>query len=178
MSNNDYLDYLYHARSHKYIDRYRKNGKYVYIYKRNNSGSNSGNMTFNGKPSFNVYKAMNGSINPYNKYKKYERINAYQKQTTKNDKVFAPFTKQVDMLKKKAEANKPIEIKKGTKLTQEQLNNFYRKQTEHTIGKPKNVDTYIMKDEYRNTPEKRKIYGSMPSGLYVKKNKKGEYVVQ
>ena len=158
MSNNDYLDYLYHAKSHKYINRYFKNGKYVYVYKRNNSG--------NGNNRFNVYKAMNGSINPY------------QKQITKTNKTFAPFTKQVDMLKKKAEANKPIEIKKGTKLTQEQLNTFYRKQSMHTIGKPKNVDTYIMKDEYRNTPEKRKIYGSMPSGLYVKKNKKGEYVVQ
>ena len=161
MSNNDYLDYLYHARSHKYIDRYLKNGKYVYVYKKNNSG--------NRNIRFNAYKAMNGSINPYSKYKK---------QNTKTDKVFAPFTKQVDMLKKKAEANKPIEIKKGTKLTQEQLNHFYNKQSMHTIGKPKNVDTYIMKDEYRNTPEKRKIYGSMPSGLYVKKNKKGEYVVQ
>lgn len=161
MSNNDYLDYLYHARSHKYIDRYRKNGKYVYVYKRNNRGSNSGNMTFNGepirilkdRPSFNVYKAMNGSINPYNKYKKYERIN------------------------KANNKPKPIEIKKGTKLTAEQLNTFYRKQSMHTIGKPKDVDTYVMKDEY-HTPEKLKTYGSMPSGLYVKKNKKGEYVVQ
>lgn len=159
MSNNDYLDYLYHARSHKYIDRYLKNGKYVYVYKK--AGTKTGR-------SFNVNKALKGAINPV--------LNRFK--TTKKDKVFAPFTKQVDMLKKKAEKNKPIEIKKGTKLTQEQLNNFYRKQSEHTIGKPKNVDTYIMKDEYRNTPEKRKIYGSMPSGLYVKKNKKGEYVVQ
>ena len=159
MSNNDYLDYLYHARSHKYIDRYFKNGKYVYVYKK--AGTKTGR-------SFNVNKALKGAINPV--------LNRFK--TTKTNKVFAPFTKQVDMLKKKAEANKPIEIKKGTKLTQEQLNNFYRKQSEHTIGKPKNVDTYIMKDEYRNTPEKRKIYGSMPSGLYVKKNKKGEYVVQ
>lgn len=159
MSNNDYLDYLYHARSHKYIDRYRKNGKYVYVYKK--AGTKTGR-------SFNVNKALKGAINPV--------LNRFK--TTKTNKVFAPFTKQVDMLKKKAEKNKPIEIKKGTKLTQEQLNNFYRKQSEHTIGKPKNVDTYIMKDEYRNTPEKRKIYGSMPSGLYVKKNKKGEYVVQ
>lgn len=159
MSNNDYLDYLYHARSHKYIDRYRKNGKYVYVYKK--AGTKTGR-------SFNVNKALKGAINPV--------LNRFK--TTKTNKVFAPFTKQVDMLKKKAEKNKPIEIKKGTKLTQEQLNNFYRKQSEHTIGKPKNVDTYIMKDEYRNTPEKRKIYGSMPLGLYVKKNKKGEYVVQ
>ena len=186
MSNNDYLDYLYHARSHKYIDRYRKNGKYVYIYKRNNSGSNSGNMTFNGKPirilkdkpSFNVYKAMNGSINPYNKYKKYERINAYQKQTTKKDKVFAPFTKQVDMLKKKAEANKPIEIKKGTKLTQEQLNRLYRKQTSPWVGQKKGEEMYWLKDEFTSTPEARKAYGKMPAGMVVKKNKKGEYVVK
>ena len=159
MSNNDYLDYLYHARSHKYIDRYRKNGKYVYVYKK--AGTKTGR-------SFNVNKALKGAINPV--------LNRFK--TTKTNKVFAPFTKQVDMLKKKAEKNKPITIKKGTKLTQEQLNNFYYKQSEHTTGKPKNVDTYIMKDEYRNTPEKRKIYGSMPSGLYVKKNKKGEYVVQ
>lgn len=159
MSNNDYLDYLYHARSHKYIDKYLKNGKYVYVYKK--AGTKTGR-------SFNVNKALKGAINPV--------LNRFK--TTKTNKVFAPFTKQVDMLKKKAEKNKPIEIKKGTKLTQEQLNNFYRKQSEHTVGKPKNVDTYIMKDEYRNTPEKRKIYGSMPSGLYVKKNKKGEYVVQ
>lgn len=159
MSNNDYLDYLYHARSHKYIDKYLKNGKYVYVYKK--AGTKTGR-------SFNVNKALKGAINPV--------LNRFK--TTKMNKVFAPFTKQVDMLKKKAEKNKPIEIKKGTKLTQEQLNNFYRKQSEHTVGKPKNVDTYIMKDEYRNTPEKRKIYGSMPSGLYVKKNKKGEYVVQ
>lgn len=160
MSNNDYLDYLYHARSHKYINKYLKNGKYVYVYKKSSG---------NGNPSrFNAYKAMKGSIKPF-----------LQKTTkTNNDKVFAPFTKQVDMLKKKAEKNKPIEIKKGTKLTSEQLNNFYSKQSMHTIGKPKNVDTYILKDEYRNTPEKRKIYGSMPPGLYVKKNKKGEYVVQ
>lgn len=161
MSNNDYLDYLYHARSHKYIDRYFKNGKYVYVYKRNNSRNR--NSTYNGKPirilkdrpSFNVYKAMNGSINPYNKMIKYERIN-------KNKANKQP---------------KPIEIKKGTKLTAEQLNTFYRKQSMHTIGKPKDVDTYVMKDEY-HTKEKLKTYGSMPSGLYVKKNKKGEYVVQ
>lgn len=159
MSNNDYLDYLYHARSHKYINKYFKNGKYVYVYKK--AGAKTGR-------SFNVNKALKGAINPV--------LNRFK--TTKTNKVFAPFTKQVDMLKKKAEKNKPIEIKKGTKLTQEQLNNFYYKQSEHTIGKPKNVDTYIMKDEYRNTPEKRKTYGSMPSGIYVKKNKKGEYVVQ
>ena len=184
MSNNDYLDYLYHARSHKYIDRYLKNGKYVYVYKKNNSGN--GNIRFidkpiriwRDKPSFNAYKAMNGSINPYNKYKKYERINAYQKQTTKTDKVFAPFTKQVDMLKKKAEARKPIEIKKGTKLTQEQLNTFYRKQTSPWIGQKKGEEMYWLKDEFVSTPKNREIYGKMPSGMVVKKNKKGEYVVK
>ena len=170
MSNNDYLDYLYHARSHKYIDRYLKNGKYVYVYKKNNSG--------NRNIRFNAYKAMNGSINPYNKYKKYERINAYQKQTTKTNKTFAPFTKQVDMLKKKAEARKPIEIKKGTKLTQEQLNTFYRKQTSPWIGQKKGEEMYWLKDEFVSTPKNREIYGKMPSGMVVKKNKKGEYVVK
>ena len=143
-------------------------------------------MTFNGKPirilkdspSFNVYKAMNGSINPYNKYKKYERIKAYQKQNTKTNKTFAPFTKQVDMLKKKAEANKPIEIKKGTKLTQEQLNRFYRKQTSPWVGQKKGEEMYWLKDEFTSTPEARKAYGKMPAGMVVKKNKKGEYVVK
>lgn len=164
MSNNDYLDYLYHARSHKYIDRYRKNGKYVYIYKRNNS--RNGNNSGNGNIRFNVYKAMNGSINPY------------QKQTTKTNKTFAPFTKQVDMLKKKAEARKPIEIKKGTKLTQEQLNTFYRKQTSPWIGQKKGEEMYWLKDEFVSTPKNREIYGKMPAGMVVKKNKKGEYVVK
>ena len=159
MSNNDYLDYLYHARSHKYIDRYLKNGKYVYVYKK--AGTKTGR-------SFNVNKALKGAINPV--------LNRFR--TTKTNKVFAPFTKQVDMLKKKAEANKPIEIKKGTKLTQEQLNNFYRKQTSPWAGQKKGEEMYWLKDEYHNTPEKRKIYGKMPAYMIVKKNKKGEYVVK
>ena len=159
MSNNDYLDYLYHARSHKYINRYFKNGKYVYVYKK--AGTKTGR-------SFNVNKALKGAINPV--------LNRFK--TTKKDKVFAPFTKQVDMLKKKAEANKPIEIKKGTKLTQEQLNRFYRKQTSPWSGQKKGEELYWLKDEFTNTPEKRKAYGKMPAYMVVKKNKKSEYVVQ
>ena len=159
MSNNDYLDYLYHSRSHKYINKYFKNGKYVYVYKK--AGTKTGR-------SFNVNKALKGAINPV--------LNRFR--TTKTNKVFAPFTKQVDMLKKKAEANKPIEIKKGTKLTQEQLNNFYRKQTSPWAGQKKGEEMYWLKDEYHNTPEKRKIYGKMPAYMIVKKNKKGEYVVK
>ena len=82
------------------------------------------------------------------------------------------------MLKKKAEARKPIEIKKGTKLTQEQLNTFYRKQTSPWVGQKKGEEMYWLKDEFVSTPKNREIYGKMPAGMVVKKNKKGEYVVK